>query len=88
MSDHLILFEFCKKEVTVDQYNDIVHFLDGFAEKYGNDSIKCFIDEAPLRLSGKLRRLTSRAREYFANWHSSGTIRNISIVKSTNNEKY
>lgn len=87
MSDPIILLEFCKNEITVDQYNDIVRFVDKFYNYNGSKSIQCFIEKMPLRLRGKLSELSSRAREYFYEWNKCGAIRNISIVKGPKNEK-
>lgn len=69
-----------KKEITIEQYNDIISFASSWSNMYGQTSISLQADKLPLRLKGKLSGLSSNARRYFQIWNKDCTIRNISAV--------
>ncbi len=74
-------------EITVEQFNFIVKFIDNFGTYIGYEQIEIKNYHSPLRLKGRLSLLTSRARDYFTNWNQKNLIRNIRIVdKSKENQ--
>ena len=81
MDNPIISLYINSKEISSEQFNDIVRFIDNFARFYGNTSIEIMSHHLPLRINGRVSLLTSRARDYFAKWNKDGTVRKIALIK-------
>lgn len=84
MNGSIMELKLNKKEITVEQFNDIVYFINKYSNLYGMGSVKLRVEDFPLRISGNLSLLSLIGQKYYRCWHGRGYIRNISVVKDEN----
>lgn len=81
MNKNFISLYINSNEITDFQLNDIVDFASKFNYKNPYKGVKIIVGKYPLRLKGKISKLTSLARKYFMSWNKDNKMRNISICE-------